>query len=201
MYAKHALLLGWLRWLPCKTKLPWTISNLYITHILSKSKPHFKPYFSWKSRPPNSTQRSLHFVVLWTFWFLALTFGLFPQFSSISNFECFPDVVAKATICNAEARANCNSTSILSLPWSLLANYCVCGEVEGHQQHQVDGHAKPYQQHEVEWHASCHTPCPTNITRWGVISNPYSSITIGRAWQGVSPESRRSPPSPPPSKF
>ena len=48
-------------------------SHLNITNTLSKSRPYFI-YLNlgknWKSRPPPSSQSSLHFA-LWTFWFLA----------------------------------------------------------------------------------------------------------------------------------
>ena len=60
------------------------ISHLYITNILSKSRPYFIHLNlgkNWKSRPPPSSQSSLHFE-LWTFWFSALTpppYGLFPN--------------------------------------------------------------------------------------------------------------------------
>ena len=64
----------------------WPIFHLYITYILSKSRPDFSHLNLgkiWKSRPPPSSQNSLHFE-LWTFWFSTLTppppYGLFPNF-------------------------------------------------------------------------------------------------------------------------
>ena len=64
------------------------ISHLYITHILSKSRPYFSHLNLgkiWKSSPPPSSQSSLHFE-LWTFWFFALPPPLLDFFH---NFVAF----------------------------------------------------------------------------------------------------------------